>query len=124
MPAKRLSMRMIREVLRLAAEGLSRSAISNSLGLPRSTVRRYSDRSLEAGLAWPLPEEMTESELEDRLFPPAIPAGTHVRPEPDWAALHRELRRPGVTLQLLWLEWSSPGGVEVDTLELDGLRRA
>jgi transposase len=98
-------MRMIREVLRLAAEGLSRSAISNSLGLPRSTVRRYLDRSREAGLAWPLPEEMTESELEERLFPPALPAGTHVRPEPDWAALHRELRRPGVTLQLLWLEY-------------------
>jgi len=73
MPARRLSMRMIREVLRLAAEGLSRSAISSSLGVPRSTVRRYLDRSLEAGIAWPLPEEMTESELEDRLFPASPP---------------------------------------------------
>lgn len=50
MPAKRLSMRRIREVLRSAAEGLSRPAISSRLGIPRSTVRRYLDRLRLSGL--------------------------------------------------------------------------
>ena len=98
-------MRQIREVLRLEAEGLSDRAIAESLRLPRTTVRRYRRRAREAGLVWPLPEGLLESELEARLFPPAPPVGLHERPEPDWPAIHKELRRPGVTLQLLWLEY-------------------
>lgn len=98
-------MRNIREVLRLAAEGLSDRTIAGSLGLPRTTIRRYRRRAREAGLTWPLPEGISERELDTRLFPPAPPVGLHRRPEPDWPYLHRELRRPGVTLQLLWLEY-------------------
>jgi len=104
-PAKRLSMRKIREVLRLGAEGLSDRTIAESVRLPRTTVRRYRRRAREAGVSWPLPKGMLESELEARLFPPAPPVGRHERPEPDWPHIHRELRRPGVTLQLLWLEY-------------------
>ena len=92
-------MRKIKEVLRLRARGLSDR---ESLKLGRATIRRYRVRSEEAGLSWPLPPDLTESELEARLFPPAPPAGTP-RPLPHWKHVHRELRRPGVTLQL-------PGG--------------
>jgi len=100
-------MRKIKEVLRLAAQGLSDRGISRSLGVPRTTVRRYRTRAEAAGLTWPLPEDVAESALEARLFPPPGPVSQHVRPEPDWAHLHAELRRPHVTLQLLWAEYKA-----------------
>jgi hypothetical protein len=61
-PAKRLSMRKIREVLRLGAEGLSDRTIAESVRLPRTTVRRYRRRAREAGVSWPLPKGMLEKE--------------------------------------------------------------
>jgi len=100
-------MRKIKEVLRLGAQGLSDRAIARSLKIPRTTVRRYRRRAEAAGLEWPLPDGQTESALEAQLFPPPEPVSWHVRPEPDWAHVHRELRRPGVTLQLLWLEYKT-----------------
>jgi hypothetical protein len=75
MPGPRLPMRKIRDVLRLSG----------------------------AGLGWPLPEGLADEALERRLYPPAVAAKDR-RPQPNWAAVHRELRRPGVTLQLLWEE--------------------
>jgi transposase len=105
MAARRLSMRKIKEVLRLGAQGLSDREIARSVGVPRTTVRNYRRRAREAGIGWPLPEGLTESALEARLFPPKPPVGRHERPDPDWSHVHRELRRPGVTLQLLWLEY-------------------
>jgi transposase len=99
-------MRIAREILRLKAEGLSDRAIARSTGLARSTVREYVGRAKVAGLAWPLPAELSEEALEALLFARAgIAPGTRRKPEPDWAHLHRELRRPGVTLMLLWQEY-------------------
>lgn len=103
MAAERLSMRKIREVLRLRAQGHSKRAISLSLKISDSTVRRYLDRAAAAGLGWPLPPDVGDRELEARLFPPRPRPAS--RPLPDWAEIHRELRRAGVTLQLLWLEY-------------------
>lgn len=100
-------MRKIKEVLRLRARGLSDRAIAGSLGIPRTTVRRYRQRADEAGVSWPLPEGLTESALEALLFPPSPPVGRHARPGPDWPHVHKELRRRGVTLQLLWLEYKA-----------------
>jgi transposase len=54
-------------------------------------------RARRAGLGWPLPEGLTEEALECRLYPPPPIAAKDRRPRPDWAAVHRELRRPGVT---------------------------
>jgi hypothetical protein len=105
MAARRLSVRKIREVLRLGAEGLSDREIGRSLRIGKNTVRRYRTRAEAAGVGWPLPPELTESELENRLFPGAPRPSTAPRAMPDWSYVHRELRRPGVTLQLLWLEY-------------------
>jgi transposase len=58
-------------------------------------------RARRAGLGWPPPEGLTDEALEVRLFPPPAVTAKDRRPQPDWAAVHRELRRPGVTLQLL-----------------------
>ena len=105
MPAKRLSMRKIREVLRLKAQGLSDREVARSVKAARATVRRIRMRAEAAGLGWPLPDDLTESALEALLFPPHPPPGTHQRPLPDWKCIHAELSRKGVTLQLLWLEY-------------------
>ena len=107
MPRPRTAMRQIREVLRLAqAKNLTPTQIAVAAHLPRTTVRNYLSRAAAAGLCWPLPDDLDDRGLEERLFgrpapPPAIPA----RPVPDWETVHAELRRPGVTQALLWSEY-------------------
>jgi transposase len=104
MPGPRLPVRKIRDVLRLSAAGMSKRQIAVSLGVSATAARDCILRARRAGLGWPLPEGLTDETLEDRLYPPAMVASKERRPRPDWATVHRELRRPGVTLQLLWEE--------------------
>ena len=105
MPAERLSMRKIREVLRLHfACGLSKRRIARAVGIGPTSAGEYIARARRAALAWPPPGELDDAALERLLFPPP-PQGGPARPEPDWAMLHLELRRPSVTLALLWEEY-------------------
>jgi transposase len=98
-------MRQVKEALRLAASGLTRREISHSLGIGHTTVQRYLERAQRAGLSWPLPPELNEAELEERLFPKVTTAAAE-RPLPDWLAVHKDLKKSKhVTLKLLWLEW-------------------
>lgn len=98
-------MRRIREILRLKYEsGLSQRAIARALGVSNSTISGVFSRLELAGLAWPLPEGISDQELEERLYrdrgqPVADPR------EPDWVAIHAELARKHVTLRLLWREY-------------------
>lgn len=115
MAARRLSMRKIKEVLRLRYEkGLSARQIAKSLDIGRSTIRDYLDRAQQAGLGWPLPSELEEASLEHQLFPSnhAIPQEKRQMPSPEY--LHQELKRKGVTLQLLWHEYKekNPDGYQ------------
>lgn len=106
MPTERLSMRVIRDVLRLKyAQRLSERTIAGSLGLGKGTVGAYLGRARRAGLTWPLPETLTDDDLELLLFPAAPSVPDHERPVPDWSVVDRELRRPGVTRALLWEEY-------------------
>ena len=97
-------MRKIREVLRLShGEGLSHRQVARVTGVGPTTVREYLSRAAAAGLSWPLPDDVDDADLERRLFARGeFPLPTQ-RPTPDWATVHRELRRPSVTLQLLWM---------------------
>lgn len=107
-------MRKIHLVLRLFfAAQLSIRAIARSINASPSTVGDYIRRAQVAGLSWPLPEGLDERALEAKLFPPPAPRHTP-RPLPDWAGLHQELRRKGVTLALLWHEYKGahPEGVQ------------
>ena len=107
MPGKRLSMRKIKEVLRLRFDvGLSGRQIARSCGMGRTTVREYLWRAKRAGVCWPLPEGMGEAALEALLFPPAPLDGT-ARPLPDWQVVHDELKGRGVTLFVLWEEYKA-----------------
>ncbi|MGH8296605.1 MAG: IS21 family transposase [Steroidobacteraceae bacterium] len=98
-------MRKIREVLRLRAEGFSKHQIANATGCVRSTVQECLRRCAAAGLAWPLPPELDEEALYARLYRRAVPL-SHT-PAPDFARLHAELKRPGVTRMLLWQEYKA-----------------
>jgi transposase len=97
-------MRKIRDVLRLSAAGMSKRQIATSLGVSATAAGECLRRARRTGLTWPLPEGLTDEALEARLYPPSTVAARDRRPQPDWASVHRELRRPGVTLQLLWEE--------------------
>ena len=115
MPAERLLMRKIRDILRLRWEcRLSARQIARSLRVARSTVAEYLRRAREAGLSWPLPEELDETAIELMLFPPLPSIPGLERPLPDWGEVHGELRRKGVTLFLLWQEYKgrSPEGFQ------------
>ena len=106
MSQQRLPMRKVRDVLRLKAVGLGKRKIAASLGISATAVGGCLRRAREAGVAWPLAEEMTDEALEARLYPASVALAEVAarRPLPDWPTIHRELKRPGVTLQLLWGE--------------------
>jgi transposase len=108
-------MRQVREVLRLKwACGLSDRKIAQSLRVSRPTVAEYVRRAQAAGLSWPLPEPLDESALERQLFATATTTPVARRPMPDSTMVHRELKRPGVTLVLLWQEYKAtpPEGLQ------------
>ena len=106
-------MRQAREIIRLKSTSISAHEISRRLGAPRSTVREALKRAESAGLSWPLPEGMTDDALEAALYANRRGKRGHRRvEEPDWAGVHRELKRKHVTLVILWDEYiaANPGG--------------
>src|SRR4029450_3517148 len=115
MPAQRLAMRHVQEVLRLKWEqGLSDRKIAQSLGISRPAVAEYVRRAQAAGVSWPLPDTYDEGALERLLFPAVSARAPAPHLVPDWAIVHRELKRKGVTLFLLWQEYkaATPDGLQ------------
>jgi len=106
MAQQRLPMRKMRDVLRLKAAGMSKRKIAAALGIGATAAGECLRRAREAGVAWPLPDDMTDAGLEARLYPASTVLAEIKarRPQPDWPAIHRELKRKGVTLQLVWEE--------------------
>ena len=102
---KRLPMRKIREALRLRADGFSGRRVAQSLSLGRATISDYFRRADVECLGWPLPADLSDADLEQRLFPHFPGEVRRGVPQPDWAYVHTELRRKGVTLSLLWEEY-------------------
>jgi transposase len=113
MATKRVSMRKIKEVLRLTHElKLSVRQISEATGVGKTAVSEYVNRAKVIGITWPIPPEIDDAELERRLFVPAGARDGMARALPDWAHVHEELKRRGVTLMILWEEHraASPDG--------------
>ena len=105
-------MRKIREILRLRAAGKSQHLIALSVGIGQSTVGDCLTRARLAGVSWPT--LLDDEALERALYPPRPAVPSAERGEPDWAEVHRELKRKGVTLFLLWEEYKSthPNGFQ------------
>ena len=106
MAPTRIPMRKLRAVLRLRLDGgLSARAIARSCRLSVSTVSGYLGRIAVAQVAWPLPAALDDDAALTRLLFPSEGHPVTGRPDPDWATVHRELRRPHVTKLLVWQEY-------------------
>ena len=114
MVQERLSMRKIREILRLRFDSkLSHSKIGQSIGISDSAIGTCLERARAAGLSWPLPPEMDDATLEQLLYQNK-PVNDKEKPLPDFQMTHVELKKKSVTLQLLWTEYKEkhPDGFE------------
>jgi len=92
-----------KEILRLSTLGISRQATAFACGCSRNTVARILNRAGVAGLTWEKAQTMAPKEVTEVLFP-----ADETQPSfkmPDYAYIHREMQRSGVTLNLLWLEY-------------------
>jgi transposase len=99
-------MRRLRDLLRLKYEaGLPHRAIARACAVGLGTVSSVLARATAAGLSWPLPDGLDDAALEARLFGRPADRARLDRAVPEWPQLHQELKRPGVTLQLLWTEY-------------------
>ncbi len=101
-----ITMRKVREILRLKF-GLNNSNrfISKSMAISHSTVRDCLRRANLANLSWPLPDDLNDEALEQKLYPPPRKRTTEDRGELDWVKVHEEMKRKNVTLMLLWSEY-------------------
>ena len=115
MAAERLSMRTIKEVLRLKWEKkLSNKQIAKSCNIARSTIRDYVERAQSVGLSWPLPSDLDDGHLGSLLFSSTPNESSGKRELPAMEYIRKELTRKGVTLRLLWLEYrqTNPDGYQ------------
>jgi transposase len=108
MPTEKLSMRKIREVLKLHyINECTNREIAASVGISASTISTYLSRAKMFGLKWPLSEQLSDEQLYAYLFPQKTDSKSGKRPTPDLQWIHKELKRKGVTLLLLWYEYRS-----------------
>lgn len=115
MARKRLTVKKIKEVIRLKYEaGLSNRAIAGACKISNSTVGDYLKRAADAGISWPL-GELGDEELNQKLFPEDQTIQSEPEyPMPDWVKMNTEKRQKGVTLRLLWQEYKEqhPNGYQ------------
>ena len=106
MPTNRITMRRIRETLRLHLQaGLSYSEASRALKISKSAVGKYVSLARVAGVDWDLAQTLSDEDLEARLYRPALTRASH-QVAPDFGHVHQELKRANVTLMLLWEEYA------------------
>ncbi len=99
-------MRRIRDVLRLTfVSNMSQRQIQQVLKISRNAIADYLCRAQNAGLSWPLPEDLDDAELEQLLFTPVLLPKVKRKPVPEWLEIHQWLKVKGATLELLHLEY-------------------
>jgi len=115
MAKERLSMRKIREILRLKCEcHLTDRQIAKSCCVARSTVASYLSKIKSAGLKWPLPENLNDTDIYNLMYKSRGNRSGIKRNMPPMDYIHNELKKKGVTLQLLWYEYkqNNPDGYQ------------
>lgn len=114
MPALRINMRKIKDVLRLKFEaGQAHQQIATALQVSKGVVTKYIGLAVAAGLTWEAIEAMDEATLERRLL--ALPQPNDTYAQVDFGRVHQELARKGMTLMLLWEEYCAQIGDEYST---------
>ena len=104
MPKPRISLRMIKDVIRLKWQAdLSYEKIAATLNISKGAVTKYVGLAHAAGLDWETVQDWSEQRLTSALLPKANTTEPYITP--DWGRIHRELDRKGVTLMLLWQEY-------------------
>lgn len=104
MPKPRMSLRMIKDVIRLKWHAqLSHEQIATTLKVSKGVVAKYVALASAAGLDWETVQDWSEKRLTSVLLPRAATSQPFI--EPDWGHIHRELDRKGMTLMLLWQEY-------------------
>jgi len=104
MPKPRMSLRMIKDVIRLKWQAdLSHEQIASTLNISKGAVTKYVGLTHAAGLDWETVQDWSEQRLTSTLLPKANTSQPYITP--DWGRIHRELDRKGVTLMLLWQEY-------------------
>ena len=103
---KRTTMRNVREILRLHYEsGLSNRQIADALRISKTSVFNIVGRFNESGIVWPVPEDLSETELEARIYRKES-SKKKADILPDFEYINEELARPHMTLELLWNEYA------------------
>src|ERR1035437_8029804 len=106
MPVLRITMRKIKDVLRLKLDAkLSHEQIAVALGISKGVVTKYVGLAAAAGLDWATVSVLEETALQQRLL--VRPERASVYVVPDYGRIHQELRKKGVTLMLLWQEYQA-----------------
>jgi hypothetical protein len=106
MPTNRITMRQIRESLRLHLQAnLSYNEVGRNLKISKSVVGKYMSLARVAGVDWSVAQTLSDQELEAKLYKAALPRNSK-QALPDFAQIHTALKRAGVTLQLLWEEYA------------------
>ena len=107
MPTKRMTMRKIREILRLSLEaGLSIRQIKASTKVSVGGIQKILSRAKSLSLSWPLPEDLTDDLLASRFYSRSDASTSSHLQIPDWPEVHQALKQKGVVKQLLWEEYS------------------
>jgi len=115
MAKDRLSMRKFKEILRLKFDhDLTNRQIGKSCAISHVTVGKYLDLAEKAGITWPIPDDMDDAQLEQRLYANVPRTNTDKPGMPPMEYLFKEMKRKHVTLQLLWYEYrqSNPDGYQ------------
>jgi len=92
-----------REILRLHSQGISSRNIAESLNYSRNTIKKTLDRAKEENIFWPLKDNVSNQQLQQKLY--GIRTKSNQRKMPDLDYIHHEMARNGVTLSLLWNEY-------------------
>lgn len=98
-------MQTIKTLLTMKHNNIPDQQVSDALKMAKGSVNAFYNRFKASGLNWPLPADISDSQLRDIIYPQKTSVPT--REQPDWAKLGNELTRPGMTLQLLWEEYSA-----------------
>ena len=100
-------MRKIRDVLRLRLQaGLSFRQISLSTKVSVGAIQKLLKTAEQLQLAWPLPDGLDDTQLARLFYPAADTRGSSRFQLPDWPTVHQELKRKGMSMQLLWQEYT------------------